>query len=257
MDNHAMEKAKIFLCFRCHMSPKVEKSGCAISHHCFFRRWSRALGATFLLFLLNPAPLIGESDQTQAMKEFHLSKIRSAIDLRAGQMREDSVASLARSIAQASEKHSLDPMLVLAIIEVESGFNHKAVSPQGAQGLMQIQPIVVAELADEGRIPPQVKNRKVNLKDPSVNVQVGASYLAYMKEMFGDLKVALTAYNLGPSWVRKKIAAKQALPLGYASRILAAQRSLESRLARLETNRQEISPASMEEEAASAKAANG
>ncbi len=225
------------------MSPRIEKSEFAVSYRCFFRRWSRGvLGATLVLFLLNPAPLIGESDQARGMKEFHLLKIRSTLELRALQMREHSVMSLARSIAQESERHSLDPMLVLAMIEVESGFNHKAVSPQGAQGLMQVQPIVVAELVEEGKIPPQAKNRKLNLKDPSVNVQVGASYLGYMREMFGDLKVALTAYNVGPTSVSKKIAAKQKLPLGYATKVLSVQRSLENRLAHLEAPPWEINP---------------
>ncbi len=159
-----------------------------------------------ILFLLNPAPLIGDSAQAQALKDYHLSKIRSALDLQEIQMSDDTLAQLTRSIANESEKHSLDPMLLMAIIEVESRFDQKAVSPQGALGLMQVQPIVVAALVEEGKISPADKNRKLNLKDPVVNVKVGASYLAHLKDLFGDLKIALTAYNAGPTWVSKMIA---------------------------------------------------
>ncbi len=137
-----------------------------------------------ILFLLNPAPLIGDSAQAQALKDYHLSKIRSALDLQEIQMSDDTLAQLTRSIANESEKHSLDPMLLMAIIEVESRFDQKAVSPQGALGLMQVQPIVVAALVEEGKISPADKNRKLNLKDPVVNVKVGASYLAHLKDLY-------------------------------------------------------------------------
>lgn len=192
----------------------------------------RLLISIFILALLNPTPLIGDSGQTQQLKGYHLSKVRSALDLQEARMSDEALTRLTRSIADESEKHSLDPMLVMAIIEVESRFDQKAVSPQGALGLMQVQPIVVAALVEEGKISPADKNRKLNLKDPVVNVKVGASYLAHMKDLFGDLKIALTAYNAGPTLVSKMIAAKQTLPLQYAAKVLSTQRSLENRFAR-------------------------
>ena len=224
-------------------SAKIKAGSFRVLHRFLRSSWRGWLGAVLLLSLLHPALLIGD-EQSQAVRESHLFKVRSALELREVQMNQDSAARLARSITRESEKHSLDPLLVLAVIEVESRFDHKAVSPQGAQGLMQIQPVVVTALAEEGKIPPQLKNRKLNLKDPAVNVRVGASYLAYLKEMFGDLKVALTAYNSGPTWVSKKIAAKQALPLGYATKVLSVRHSLENQLARLEASRTEFSATS-------------
>ena len=192
----------------------------------------RLLISIFILALLNPTPLIGDSGQAQPLKGYHLSRVRSALDLQEARMSDEALARLTRSIADESEKHSLDPLLVMAIIEVESRFDPKAVSPQGALGLMQVQPIVVAALVEEGRISPADNPQKLNLKDPVVNVKVGASYLAHMKDLFGDLKIALTAYNAGPTWVSKMIAAKQTLPLQYATKVLSTQRSLENRFAR-------------------------
>jgi len=199
------------------------------------RNWAKAgLLAALIFFLLDPAPLIGDSVQAQGLKDYELAKIRAALELQELRMSEENLARLSRSIVEESKKNSLDPLLVMAIIEVESRFDHRAVSPQGALGLMQVQPVAAAALAAEEKITPAEKPRKLNLKDPAVNVQIGASYLAHLKDMFGDLKTALTAYNAGPTWVSRMLAAKQALPLGYATKVLAARHSLETRLARLE-----------------------
>jgi len=179
----------------------------------------------YLIF--TPKPLIGESYQTEAVKEHQLSNIRTAIELQQTGMSTASRDRLAESIANTSGKHSLDPLLVLAVIQVESRFDHKAVSSAGAQGLMQVQPSVVTALVQQGKMLPTGKN----IKDPRINVEVGVSYLAYLKDMFGDLKVALTAYNAGPSSVAKKIAAKEKLSFDYAQRVLSARRELRQQLA--------------------------
>jgi soluble lytic murein transglycosylase-like protein len=191
------------------------------------------MGISLLAFYLvfTSKPLIGESYQTDAVREHQLSNIRTAIELQQTGMSNASRDRLAESIATTSGKYLLDPLLVVAVIQVESRFDHKAVSSAGAQGLMQVQPNVVTALVERGKMLPSTKN----IKDPRVNVEVGVSYLAYLKEMFGDLKVALTAYNAGPSSVAKKIAAKEKLSFDYAHKVLSAQRELRQRLA-LRTN---------------------
>jgi len=54
--------------------------------------------------------------------------------------------TITRHVQKYSQQHGVDPHLIMAVIEVESGFNHKAVSRVGAQGLMQIMPITQKEL---------------------------------------------------------------------------------------------------------------
>ena len=154
---------------------------------------STALAAALLLVVGGPADLIGEEYQLQAAKKRRASQLHSWLAVQEGAVGATDV--LARSILQEAEKHSLDPVLVLAVIQIESRFDRKAVSTRGAQGLMQLRRVVVDELVGGGKIPA----RRHDLKDPQVNVEIGVSYLAHLVEMFGDLNIALAAYNWGPT----------------------------------------------------------
>lgn len=85
---------------------------------------------------------------------------------------------------------SLDPALLKAIAKVESSFNPKAISPKGALGLMQLMPETAELVGVE------------NPFDPLENLKGGALYLKKLLEEFGDLELALAAYNAGPEKVR-------------------------------------------------------
>jgi soluble lytic murein transglycosylase-like protein len=89
-----------------------------------------------------------------------------------------------------SGEHELDSRLVHAVVQVESGYNPRALSNKGAIGLMQLMPETAREL---GVGDPW---------DPEQNVRGGTAYLKQMIDMFsGDLELALAAYNAGPTAV--------------------------------------------------------
>jgi soluble lytic murein transglycosylase-like protein len=94
-------------------------------------------------------------------------------------------------VSDLCSKYGVDKKLVMAVIDVESGFNSAAVSSAGAQGLMQIMPETGRDfdLADPF--------------DPSENIDVGIRYLRYLLETFPDRRLAVAAYNAGPSAVKK------------------------------------------------------
>ena len=194
-----------------------------------YRRLAAVMLSMVVLVCAKPAELIGEDDQLHALKQHRIALVRSLLLTQDGAM--GAAGLLAQSVVHESERHSLDPVLVLAVIQVESRFDHKAVSSRGAQGLMQVQKVAVDELVGEGKLPA----RRHNLKDPQVNVRIGVSYLAHLIEMFGDVNTALAAYNWGPTRIREKLTANQSIPSEYTGRVLRAQRSLEIELARLET----------------------
>ena len=98
--------------------------------------------------------------------------------------------ALARSIHQAAQKYGVDPKLVSAVAEVESGGRQDSVSPAGAVGVMQLMPETAAGLG-------------VNPYDMESNVEGGAKYLREMLDTFdGDVKKAVAAYNAGPNAVK-------------------------------------------------------
>jgi soluble lytic murein transglycosylase-like protein len=95
-------------------------------------------------------------------------------------------------VAEASGRYRLDPDLVKSVIKAESGFNVRAVSPKGAQGLMQLMPDTASKLG----VP--------NTFDPQANVEGGTRYLRELLERYNfDLIKALAAYNAGPRRVEQ------------------------------------------------------
>jgi len=97
-------------------------------------------------------------------------------------------------IRQAADSHALDPELVEAVVEAESGGNPQAVSRAQAYGLMQLRIPTASEVAD--------RDITVNeLFDPAINLDLGCRYLRRMLERYGDVRLALMAYNAGPSRV--------------------------------------------------------
>ena len=97
---------------------------------------------------------------------------------------------LVRTIHAAAAKYAVDPKLVSAVAEVESGGNQSAVSSTGAVGVMQLMPETAAGLG-------------VNPYDMKSNVEGGTKYLREMLDTFdGDVKKAVAAYNAGPNAVK-------------------------------------------------------
>ena len=100
--------------------------------------------------------------------------------------------SLNDVVDEASGRYRLDPDLVNSVIKAESAFNPRAVSPKGAQGLMQLMPGTASALG----VP--------NAFDPQANVEGGAKYLRELLERYNfDLRKALAAYNAGPEKVER------------------------------------------------------
>ena len=133
-------------------------------------------------------------------------RVYAEVDRRARALAPEDRASVARAILEEAERAGLAPLLVLAVIHVESRYDPRALSPVGAMGLMQVMgPTLRAEVAE-----------RVDPFDPVANVRAGVRYLGRMVDTFSDVQLALVAYNAGPGRVRHHLEAG-----GVPARLLA------------------------------------
>jgi membrane-bound lytic murein transglycosylase B len=127
-----------------------------------------------------PAPQVATPEPAQAVAEPTFQG--------SARLRDTAYADL---IAAAAETHGVDPILVQALIQVESNYKPKARSSKGAMGLMQLMPSVAR----------QYKVR--NAYDPAANIAAGVKKLKGLIETFRDTELALAAYNAGEGAVLK------------------------------------------------------
>lgn len=129
---------------------------------------------------------------------------------------------LARAIVAEAGAAGIDPLLVLAVIEVESSWDPSALSSRGARGLMQLlEPTMRQEMARSGL-------EYEDPHDPIANVRAGIRYLKRLLDVFGREELALMAYNAGPNRILGHIRAG-AIPErfhAYPRRVLAELRRL-------------------------------
>lgn len=134
---------------------------------------TRASGAIQALAPETP----GEHEQ-RAVTEFISKRYRVA---------SDAVASFVAAAYRAGAQHSVDPLLILAVMAIESRYNPVAESNMGARGLMQIIPkFHLEKLMDHGG--------EHAVLDPDVNIAVGAQILREYYRRFGDLETSLQMY---------------------------------------------------------------
>ncbi|MCH9647632.1 MAG: lytic transglycosylase domain-containing protein [Deltaproteobacteria bacterium] len=97
-------------------------------------------------------------------------------------------------IYQASKSQGLNPRLVAAVIRAESAFDHRAISPKGARGLMQLMPATAQRFGV----------RQSELYEPARNLKAGTSYLSWLVDHFDkNLPKVLAAYNAGEGAVAR------------------------------------------------------
>ena len=118
--------------------------------------------------------------------------IRQDKDLAAAWFYQAAKGKIADLVRKLAPKYQLDPNLVLAVIEAESNFNPKALSPKNAQGLMQLIPETAERFGVE------------DAWDPEQNIRGGMAYLRWLLKQFNnDIQLALAGYNAGEGAVQK------------------------------------------------------
>jgi soluble lytic murein transglycosylase-like protein len=133
-----------------------------------------------------------EKDQALVVVPATVTAAASPIPARLAKPQAAKPQDLTEVINSISDQHHLDPDFISSVIHAESGFNPRAVSPKGAQGLMQLMPGTASKLGVS------------NAFDPRANVEGGTRYLSELLERYNfDVIKALAAYNAGPHRVQQ------------------------------------------------------
>ena len=164
-----------------------------------------------------PVPLSALSTPQEEGISFRTPKVRStnrkALKLRSGKRWKyndnNDNTRFDKDIRYAARAHKVDPMLIKAIIKMESAFNYRAVSSKGAQGLMQLMPATAKDL--------KVKDPF----NPRENIYGGTKYIKWLLKRFdGDVRLSLAAYNAGPARIRKKKIPRIPETIAYVRKVL-------------------------------------
>ena len=156
-----------------------------------------------------------------------LVKIYSIVKSNRPGIADNEAWKVSTAILDESARRDLDPMLVLAVIKVESGFRDQALSPMGARGMMQIMPETGKYLSEELLRVDGFKTRTFmpdHLHDPVLNIKLGVYYLDGLKKQFRNLNLALLAYNLGPGEIQNRLDNNIHFSDEYAAVVLDAYR---------------------------------
>jgi soluble lytic murein transglycosylase len=157
---------------------------------------------------MTPWHIVKTAEVGKRVKPKELVQIYSIVRSHRPDISESETWKLSEVIHEESSKRHLDPLLVLALIQVESSFQPTAVSPMGARGMMQIMPdtgkFLAETLAGEyGYHAAAFKPE--SLDDPVLNLRLGIYYLHDLRNQFQHLNHALTAYNFGPADTQNRL----------------------------------------------------
>src|SRR6266481_3588316 len=157
-----------------------------------------ALAGTFVALFRLPPSLPGYSQQpdpramSQAALEALLGRVARSLD-------RELRSKLAEAVLSESARGGYDPLFILGLVSVESGFRPHVSSERGAYGLMQLQPSTFAWIA--GR-EPDIGDGAAVSEDPVIDVRLAIRYFAWLERRFPRREEALMAYNAGPSRLR-------------------------------------------------------
>lgn len=112
-------------------------------------------------------------------------------------------------VQKYSQQYNVDENLVYALIKAESNFNANAQSSKGAIGLMQLMETTAQDVCKRMDLNISNNELKDKLLEPEVNINIGTKYLSILIQQYGNVEIAITAYNAGigtvDNWIEKDI----------------------------------------------------
>lgn len=115
----------------------------------------------------------------------------------------------AEYVQKYSKEYNVDENLVYALIKAESNFNTNAKSSKNAIGLMQLMESTAQEICEKMNLQISSEELTQKLLEPDININIGTKYLSILIEKYGNIEIAIIAYNAGigtvDTWIEKGI----------------------------------------------------
>ena len=112
-------------------------------------------------------------------------------------------------VQKYSQQYNVDENLVYALIKAESNFNANAQSSKGAIGLMQLMETTAQDVCKRMDLNISNNELKEKILEPEININIGTKYLSILIQQYGNVEIAITAYNAGigtvDNWIEKDI----------------------------------------------------
>jgi len=179
----------------------------------------------FVIFLLvYPGHVVPEAlfDDLYC-RDMIIRQITQHLKLKNAKMPEDQLHLTANTLYEASRENDVDYRLVLAIMEAESKYDHRAVSSMGARGIMQIRPILAEFLSKDVGI---TLTDEKDLHEPDYNIKLGVYYLSWLNNRgFDDTKHMVHAYNVGHNRAREDRSKNPSPNTRYVKEVLKQYKS--------------------------------
>ncbi len=132
---------------------------------------------------------------------------------------------ISRTVLEESRRYRFDPLFILAVIEHESRFIHTMEGMKGEIGLMQVRPTTAEWIARKYGMPWRGKQM---LKNPILNIRIGAAYLFFLRKVFNSPgTLYISAYNMGPRRTRE-LRSQKIITSQYANSVIQAYQRIQS-----------------------------
>ncbi|AKU89935.1 transglycosylase SLT domain-containing protein [Vulgatibacter incomptus] len=211
-------------------------------------RWPLRVVGVLVFGLLASAPLRLSPSQREEQPRFALDPevegIARYLEWRAPASLAPSLRrQVANALVEESRQTGLDPLLILAVIAVESDFVPDAVSAAQAKGLLQIRDVAAREIVKHEELP----EKSALEPEEVVQLRLGIRYLALMTRRFSSLDRALAAWNAGPVAVARELASSGTVPdrwLSFARKVARERRHLRTHFGQDAATKLAVAPGS-------------
>ena len=158
-----------------------------------------------------------DAHQEKIKKEKVISQIIDYLQDENEKLKDEKLRTISETLYDESMRYNIDYRLLLALMKIESNFRYDAVSERGARGLLQVKPSLARYIAEDVGVTWQgVKT----LDEPDKNIKIGVNFFSKLIVDFQSINMALHAYHVGPTRLRKILTEKKIPQRRYLNLVL-------------------------------------